>query len=296
MSSNEGPKTTILARIDLKSSEIGSFDPGEVAWFSMPSPDKATPNEDGLLICEIDEQRLVLAVADGLGGRPGGAEAAEASIAALADAIALAKDEEALQPRIIKGFERANEAILALGTGAASTLIAMEVDGAGARTYHVGDSLALIVGQRGRKKFETVAHSPVGYAVEAGMLSQREAMHHRSRHLVSNIVGSAEMRIEVGPVTRLASRDTALLASDGLFDNLHMEEIIKMIRSGPLEEVAGRLVEAAQRRMVNKTSQQPSKPDDLSFMVFRPRKKRSLFARPARSDAAVRSAAEGLIR
>jgi serine/threonine protein phosphatase PrpC len=214
-----------------------------------------------------------LAVADGLGGRPGGADAAEAAIAALADAVALSATEESLQAGIIKGFEKANEAILALATGAASTMIVLEVDGRAARTYHVGDSLALVVGQRGRKKFETVAHSPVGYAVEAGMLSQREAMHHRHRHLVSNIVGSAEMRIEVGPVVNLKSHDTVLLASDGLFDNLHMEEIIKMIRSGPLEEVAGRLVEAAQHRMASKGTQQPSKPDDLSFMVFRLRKK-----------------------
>jgi serine/threonine protein phosphatase PrpC len=262
-------KATILARLDMKSSEGSAWGPGEVAWVSMPSPDKQTPSEDAMALLEVDDERLVLAVADGLGGRAGGAEASEAALAALADAIALRGDDATLQASIMAGFEKGNEAVLALGIGAGTTLVAVEIDGRTARTYHVGDSLALIVGQRGRKKLETIGHSPVAYAVEAGMLSQHEAMHHHQRHIVSNIIGSPDMRIEVGPLVTLAQRDTVLLASDGLFDNLHMREIVEIIRHGPLDQNCSRLADLARKRMMNTDTDQPSKPDDLTIILFR---------------------------
>ena len=57
------------------------------------------------------------------------------------------------------------------------------------------------------------------------------------------------MRVEVGPALQLAVRDTVLLASDGLFDNLYIDEIVDTIRSGPLTAAADRLVARVQARM-----------------------------------------------
>ena len=78
------------------------------------------------------------------------------------------------------------------------------------------------------------------------------------------------MRIEIGSRTALAIRDTVLLASDGLFDNLHFEEIIAYIRKGPLPEAAQRIVDHARKRMEDPGDGMPSKPDDLTFVIFRP--------------------------
>jgi serine/threonine protein phosphatase PrpC len=261
--------TTILARLEMKSSERRRLGPGEAAWLSTVSPDKETPNEDGLALIEVDHERAVLVVADGLGGQPGGAEAAEIALSSIADAVALRDEHAPLQSAIMSGFERGNEAILALGIGAGTTAVAVEIDGRVARSYHVGDSLAIVTGQRGRKKHETVGHSPVAYALEAGMLNQEEAMRHHQRHIVSNILGSPEMRIEVGPPIDLASRDTVLLASDGLFDNLHAREIVDIIRRGELGECCDRLVSLARHRMQTPETDQPCKPDDLTIILFR---------------------------
>ncbi len=57
-------------------------------------------------------------------------------------------------------------------------------------------------------------------------------MHHEERHLVSNVVGTDDMRIELGPPLKLARYDTVLLASDGLLDNLYTDEIVELIRKG----------------------------------------------------------------
>ena len=154
--------------------------------------------------------------------------------------------------------------------GAGTTLAVVELDGRTVRPYHVGDSMILVVGGRGKIKLQTVPHSPVGYGVEAGLLDEREAMHHESRHVVSNVIGSSEMHIAVGPPIKLAPRDTVLLASDGLFDNLYSTRIAESVRKGKLQAAVQRLICASQQRMTGDQDGQPSKPDDLTFIAFRP--------------------------
>jgi serine/threonine protein phosphatase PrpC len=99
-------------------------------------------------------------------------------------------------------------------------------------------------------------------------------MNHEERHLVSNVVGSAEMHIEVGPVLPLSRRDTVILASDGLTDNLHTGELIDTIHKGPLRRVMRRLAEKTSQRMTNPTPDHPSKMDDVTFIVYRPAARR----------------------
>jgi serine/threonine protein phosphatase PrpC len=118
-------------------------------------------------------------------------------------------------------------------------------------------------------KWQTIPHSPVGFAVEAGVLDEEEAMHHEERHVVSNVVGSAEMRIEIGPEIRLAPRDTVVLASDGLLDNLTMDEIIARVRKGRLDKAVRRLAVDTRRRMTCPEEGQPSKPDDTTIIAYR---------------------------
>jgi serine/threonine protein phosphatase PrpC len=156
-----------------------------------------------------------------------------------------------------------------LGNGSDTTLTVITVEGLTVRAYQVGDSEAMVVGQRGLVRLQTTAHSPTGFAVEAGFLDQREALHHAERHLVSNFIGTADMRIDIGAEVDLQARDTIMLASDGLMDNVHFDEIIQRIRVGPLDEAVERLISLAKRRMSGASTGQPSKPDDLSLILFR---------------------------
>jgi PPM family protein phosphatase len=183
---------------------------------------------------------------------------------------ALANPSALLRASILDGLDRANRAVLALGTGAATTMAVVEIAGRTIRPYHVGDSLILLVGGHGKVKMQTISHSPVGYGVEAGLLDDVEAMHHADRHIVSNVVGCADMRIEIGPARQLAPRDTILIASDGLSDNLRVEEIIDRVRKGRLAASLLTLADEAALRMRSPAEGQPSKPDDLTVVMFRP--------------------------
>jgi serine/threonine protein phosphatase PrpC len=170
---------------------------------------------------------------------------------------------------ILTGIELANEAIRGAGNGSATTLIAAEVGGATLRSYHVGDSELLVVGQRGKVRHKTLSHSPVGYAVASGMLDEKDALHHEERHVISNMLGAPDMRIELSSILPLAPRDTVVLGTDGLFDNLHTDEIVEIVRKGPLCEVAVTLAKRCDRRMRTPGEGKPSKPDDLTFILFR---------------------------
>lgn len=250
--------------------EVHDLAGGRVGVFSTVSPDKDRPNEDAAAVIPIDERSAVFVVADGLGGTRQGREASRLAIESLESALReAALNGEDLQPAILGGIERANHEILSLTTDAATTIAVAELHDDEVRPYHVGDSPVLVFGQRGKMKLQTVCHSPVGFAVEAGMLDEEEAMYHEARHLVSNVIGASDMRIEVGLPLKLDARDTLLLASDGLMDNLHVEEVVDRLRTGPILEAVATLAHQSLDRMIRPMLGQPSKPDDITFIAFR---------------------------
>lgn len=245
---------------------------GEAVIYTHRSPDKETANEDSAAILSLGDRRHVLTVADGMGGNRNGEAASRIAIEAMQASVCAATLEGlALRSGILSGIEIATIRIKQDAPGGGTTIVALEVDGDTVRPYHVGDSVILIVGQRGKVKLITTSHSPVGLAVEAGVLDDEEAMHHEERHMILNFVGSSKMRIEMGSTLHLARRDTVLLASDGLVDNLTIPEIVEFIRKGPLRTGVARAVNLATKRMLNPTGDQPSKPDDITLLAYRRR-------------------------
>ena len=100
-------------------------------------------------------------------------------------------------------------------------------------------------------------------------LDEKEAMSHEDRHFVFNVVGSADMTIEMGMEVELSTRDTLLVACDGLFDNLAIAEVIEILRKGSLEDATRSLIAQCVERMCSPTGRRPSKPDDLTLVTFR---------------------------
>ena len=237
--------------------------------FSERSPNKITPNEDAVAILPLDEETAVFAIADGCGGMRGGEVAASLSLRCLADSVALCRDNpQQLRTAILDGIELANHTVQDLKIGAACTIAVAEFHQGWIRTYHVGDSTILLATNRGRVRYQSICHSPVGFAVEAGFLEPNQAMHHEDRHLVSNVVGDPRMRIEMGPRIEMGVKDTLVIASDGLFDNLTVEEVVERIRKGRLAGSLHSLTADARSRM-RTDSDEPSKPDDLSVVCVR---------------------------
>lgn len=234
-----------------------------------PSPDRGPEIEgqDAAALIPIPDG-LVLAVADGVGGVRGGALASQLAMETLCDALITADDLGAREA-IMDTFDQTDAAAYASAAVGSTTLLVAEVRGDTLRTYNTGDSEAVLIGGRGKIKLRTVAHSPVGYQVAAGVLRDDEALHHEMRHYITNVVGTGEMRIDVGPRTPLAARDTLVMGSDGLFDNVSIEEVVAVVTQGALDAAAENLISLVRRRMEMPGMDEPSKPDDLSLVLYR---------------------------
>lgn len=242
----------------------------QIAVYSARAPMKQSDNEDCAGIIQINDERLVLALADGVGGQPAGKHASRLAIDALKEAIpGSLEGNGTLREAVLSGFDNANQAVLALGGGAATTLAVAEIERDTIRSYHVGDSAIMVFGGRGKLKLQTIAHSPVGYAVEAGVIDERDAMDHEDRYLVSNVIGDPAMHVGMSSPLRLKPRDTLLVASDGLYDNLYTDEIVAFLRRGRIKDSVHALVEECQKRMLTPTPDKPSKPDDLTVLTYR---------------------------
>lgn len=242
---------------------------GQACVLTRRRPGRATANEDAAGVFPGAGDCAVLAVADGLGGLPAGSEAAALALQQLAARVTGMPCGNVQREAVLTGLERANTAVLDTGQGGATTIAVVGIDRHTVRAYHAGDSTILVTGQRGRIKYQSVPHSPVGYAEASGMLDTEGAMFHSERHLVSNMVGMAEMRIEMSPPIELAPRDTVILASDGVFDNLYVSEVVDLVRTGPLAAAGARLFERCRQRMTGAGGEQPNKPDDLTFILYR---------------------------
>jgi serine/threonine protein phosphatase PrpC len=246
---------------------------GDFAVFTAASPLHPERNEDGAAIFAL-EDCVVVAVADGVGGLPDGAGASSLALQSLGEALdELTGEPDARQVRnaLLDAFEAGHREIQGTGAGGATTLAVIEVRAGQVRTYHAGDSTILIVGRGGERRFQSVAHSPVGYALESGLIDEHDALAHPQRNVIFNCLGLPRMAVEIGSPIGLETGDTILLASDGLFDNLTLDEIASELRRATLGEVCDALCALARQRMVSDEEGVPSKPDDLTFALFRAR-------------------------
>ena len=153
---------------------------------------------------------MLLAVADGVGGGPGGEIAADAAVQELAHRF-FARSEGTIEERLADAFREANTAVLraAEASGkpqAASTLVAAAVRGGRAVIANLGDSRA--------------------YLVRAGAARQVTQDHSGDiAHGITRFVGDPRGVQPDVFVEDLATGDRLLLCSDGLTRHVSDEEI-----------------------------------------------------------------------
>ena len=238
----------------------------QLLYFSKKSPVGDSYNEDALGIFVV-EDGYVLAIADGAGGYPKGEEAAEKILMNLKNCFESKNfNISNLRSHIVDTIDETNRELLSSGVGARTTLTIVEVVKNKARCYQVGDSTALICGQKGKLKYRSTAHSPVGYGIEAGLIDEEEALSHPDLHFISNLLGEARMKIEIGPEVELNPNDSIFIASDGIFDNFSTDMVVELIRKGDIEEISRSILTDIEKNIYGK---EDSKKDDISFILFK---------------------------
>jgi protein phosphatase len=188
-------------------------------------------NEDSLLVADP-----VFAVADGMGGHRGGevasataldtmgAKVIEPTIDALAEAVQAANRAVFDQAQLDPELSGMGTTLCAIG------LVRTSADGSPAiGIVNVGDSrVYLLDGDRFAQLSED--HSLVETMVRGGQLSADEALVHPGRNVLTRALG-IERQVEVDCWTvALKVGDRFLLCSDGLFNEMHDDQIAAVLR------------------------------------------------------------------
>ena len=218
---------------------------------------KVTEDSVGLFLFE--DGSVVCAVADGIGGHRSGEKASRFAIEALHKHL---QDQSfSIMKRMTLSFEDANKQVLDLGSGAGSTLVVGSIHDSHSRFYHAGDSIGVLLGGRGKIKYETTAHCPQGLGIEAGLLNPGEAVPEDLRYVVTNYIGRPDLRIEVATQQKLHKMDRIFLFSDGLSDNFHLNEMPVSQRPS---EICSFIANHAHDKMLSSSGKQ----DDLAFVAI----------------------------
>ncbi len=236
-------------------------------YASLPALHKQGSNEDGVLVLWRGDAFVLLAVADGMGGGPNGEDAARVTLQALVRAV----EVQGCAVDVLSALDGANAQVQREYPGAGCTVAVAVIENDNqVRTYHVGDAAIFWVGGRGKSKYRSTDHGPVGYALASGFLDEHDAMFHPERHFVTNYVGSETMSIDVGPPIQMLARDTLLVCSDGVTDNLFSDEILNTVSVRPLgDAILDLLALVAMRTREEHGPPIPHHPDDVSVILYR---------------------------
>ena len=218
---------------------------------------------------EIDPERQMYVVADGMGGHSHGEIASRIAVQAIREYVATSAPAGESEERGARLFDRpaapqgnrmreairlAHDRVLKAirqdGSlhGMGTTVVGLLLDGDHVTVAHVGDSRAYRM-RAGRLELLTQDHTWVNEQVIAGFLSEEQARVHPLKNVVTRALGG-DSDVEVDVRDWPAEPDDLyLLCSDGLTTMLSDVDILERLRSANrLEEACGRLVRDANAR------------------------------------------------
>ncbi len=195
-------------------------------------------NQDRVAIAS-DEQSVLLAVIDGMGGHAEGARAAETALATLLEAF-WQMPHPIFDPLgfLHLSLGRAHEEVVKLGAGLGlearprATCALCLVQDSAAYWAHVGDSR--IYQMRQQHVLErTRDHSHVEVLLREGLITEAEVQGHPMRNYVECCLGgdAALPEMTISTRRRLKSGDMRVLCTDGMWANLKDQDFVRFAQT-----------------------------------------------------------------
>ena len=206
-------------------------------------------NEDRFLVRDLPDDAVLLAVADGMGGRAGGEVAAQLTVDVLAE-FSLQQGDTARQlgRQVLAANEKVSFAARSdknlKGMGCTATAAVIQNDQIS--WAHVGDSRLYLFRNKQLQQL-TTDHNIAHLLVELGEISRNDAAASPFRHILNQCVGQPDCRPDIGRRT-LEPGDMVMLCTDGLHGSI-TDTVIAMHlgQKGSLETKADGLVKKVLR-------------------------------------------------
>jgi len=204
--------------------------------------------EDG----SMPEKGLLLALADGMGGRPGGAVASRIAIDTLIEEYYKDKSNNIIES-LKNTFLKINETVIAKGDedrsiqGMGTTLVAVALKKDKMYYGYVGDSRGYVIYNNEITQF-TEDHSMVASLVKAGYITEEQAPTYPGGNIITKAIGiDPELKIDKCQDKRKIKKGQyILICCDGLYNEVSNEDILKtVIEYGEPDKICQKLVEQA---------------------------------------------------
>jgi serine/threonine protein phosphatase PrpC len=253
--------TTEIIHTNSKETTKGIIElpPYRIAFFIAKNAQPEKDNEDSLFIYAKNNM-LIFGVSDGAGGHPKGKEASELSVMKM---IELIKKNKTLNFPIF--FEEVNQSVRDLKVGAHCTFSVSFIEDSFFRACSVGDSEIIFWNSSGKKLYNNIPQSEVGYLIQSGTIEQEDSLDSPNRHYVTNLIGDDAIRIESTSKLEIKKGNTILIGSDGLFDNISHDQLTEIATQGPFEKS----FETLEQLCIERDPKTWRKDDDISFILVR---------------------------
>lgn len=217
----------------------------------------------------LDAERGIFIVADGMGGRPGGARASSVAVNSFLEQMRSMDGPARLEESILRrALARANSEVRSIGaadplfSGLGTTLSAVVMNGTQGKLVHVGDSRIYLF-RDGELRQLTRDHTLAAELLERKHVSPEGARRHPLRHVLSRSLGSQDVvEPDLGDLV-LTRSDWLILATDGLTKALAPERLRHLLAAGTAENAE------AMCREVMKAAISQNPDDNVTLAVAR---------------------------
>jgi len=190
-------------------------------------------------------------VTDGVGGQEFGAVAAQLAAQVIStDFYRQRQNDESVSTALNYAIHEANEAIYKQaqergGIKMGCTVVVAAWNQKTLYVAHVGDARVYLLHKNNFKQL-TRDDSWVQQQLDAGVITQDEAVNHEFRNIVTQALGNKlEITVHQSEHKNIHDRDCLLLCTDGLHGVLSEAELIKSLKINPAQAAAETLVQDA---------------------------------------------------
>lgn len=228
-------------------------------WAATDKGMVRTNNQDSYLLDRLQKaNQALMVVCDGMGGARAGNIASRLAVEAFSKSVRGSvkglMSREYVKNMVVKASISANSEVYNKSriqpecTGMGTTLVAAFINGDTATIANVGDSRCYHICEDGIKQI-TKDHSLVAHLVEAGKLTETEALNHPNKNLITRALG-AEQNVDADVFQlQLKRGDCILLCTDGLTNCISEQEILyEVLYSDGKEGACEKLVQMANER------------------------------------------------
>lgn len=220
-------------------------------------------NEDSVGYYEDDIKRIYV-IADGVGGHNAGEVASKLAVDTTIDYIKPLKDITDMEIILKDAINYSNRKIYEQSmsddnlNGMGTTITACLIHNDNLVVANVGDSSCYVICDNKIIKV-TKDHSLVQQLVDAGSITEQQAVKHPNRNIITRSLGT-NIVVEVDTFKLdLNNISKVILCTDGLSDEVRKDEIFQIVMEHNCKEACKRLIEVSKARGAR---------DNISVIVF----------------------------